>query len=84
MSYANLKEETRTRRRNKVLGNKAATDDRINKIAMRATTDNPVSVMNLGKVAEFVRHCLSLGATDDDAEQATRKFIRQIEGLPVE
>lgn len=84
MTYSNLKAETRTRRQNKVIKNKPETDDRVNKIAMRATTDNPVSIMNLTKVAEFVRHCLILGASDEDAEQATRKFIQQIEGNPVE
>lgn len=84
MTYSHLKAETRTRRQNKVTKNKPETNDRINKIAMRATTDNPVSVMNLTKVADFVRHCLMLGATDEDAEKATRKYIQQIEGNPVE
>lgn len=83
-AYQTLKKETRMRRQNNALKNKAATDDRVNQIAMRATTDNPVRVTNLGKVADFARHCLMLGASDDDAEQATRKFIKQIEGNPVE
>ncbi len=61
-----------------------ASDERINKIAMNATINNPVSVLNLSKVADFVGHCLALGASDDDAETATRKFIQQIEGNPVE
>lgn len=72
-----LKKETRMRR------SKPA-DDRINQIAMRATFNNPVSILNLSKVTDFVRHCLMLGATDEDAEKATRKFINQIEGNPVE
>lgn len=84
MTYANITNETRNRRRNKVLTKKTETDARINQIAMRAMTDNPVSVLNLAKVTDFVRHCLVLGATDDEAEAATRKFIQQIEGNPVE
>ena len=83
-TYQSLKDETRNRRRKKVLTNKTETDARINQIATRATTDNPVSVLNLAKVTDFVRHCLVLGATDDEAEAATRKFIQQIEGNPVE
>lgn len=80
MTYASLKHETRTRR---VAKNKQATEH-INKIAMRATIDNAVSVMNLTKVVQFVQNCLEQGASDADAEAAARKYIQQLEGYPVE
>lgn len=79
MTFANLKEETRTRR-----SNKAATKAHAEKIAMRATTDNPVSLTNLTKIVVFATSCIEQGASDDDAIAATRKYIQQLEGYPVE
>lgn len=58
-------------------------EDRINTIVMRATTDNPLSLLNIKKACDFARHCLALNATDEAATAAVRKFIQQIEGYKV-
>ena len=54
-----------------------------NRIAMLATHDNPVSVMALGKVHAFAQSCIKQGATEQDAVDATRKFIQQLNGNSV-
>jgi hypothetical protein len=71
-----LKAETRKRR--------AGNDDRAYRIASLATHDNPVSIMDLSKVSNFAKSCIAQGASDDDAVAATRKFIQQLNGNPVE
>lgn len=81
--YSELKTETKVRRRLNHQRNPDKTKERINDIVMRATTDNPVSVLELNKCAEFARHCLMLGASDDDAIKATRTYIQQLNGNPV-
>jgi|GEM_PF-5912245 len=83
MHYNDLKAETKERRRTRALREPAKTKERVNDIAMRATTNNPVSVLALGKVTDFVRHCIMLGADDNQAVEATRKFIEQLNGNPV-
>ena len=58
-------------------------DERATAIVMRATKDNPISILNINKAHDFARHCLAHNATDDDATSAVRKFIQQIEGYKV-
>lgn len=62
---------------------KKSNDKRVNTIVMRATTDNPISILNISKACAFARHCLAQNATDEDATAAVRKFIQQIEGQAV-
>lgn len=83
LPYAELKTITKEKRRNAHLRQPDKTKERINDIVMRATTDNPVSVLQLSKCSEFARHCLMLGADDNDAIKATRTYIQQINGNPV-
>ena len=83
MHYNDLKVETKERRRTRALREPAKTKERANNIAMRATTNNPVSVLALGKVTDFAHHCIMLGSDDDQAVEATRKFIEQLNGNPV-
>lgn len=82
-SYDDLSTITKIKRRNAALANTKTTNDRINNIVARATTNNPVSVLYLGKCSDFARHCLMLGASDEDAIGATFKYIQQINGHTV-
>jgi hypothetical protein len=82
-TYENLSSITKIKRRNAALADPKETTSRINNIVARATFNNPVSVLALGKCSEFARHCLMLGASDDDAIQATHKYIQQLNGVQV-
>lgn len=82
-SYENLSPITKIKRRNAALADPKMTTDRISNIVSRATLNNPVSVLYLSKCSEFARHCLMLGASDEDAITATFKYIKQINGEPV-
>lgn len=83
LPYAQLAPITKEKRRAHHLRNPERTTDRIGDIVMRATTDNPVSVLAFNKCADFARHCLMLGASDEDAIKATRTYIQQLNGNPV-
>ena len=83
LAFRELHDQTKERRRNAALREPAKTKERINDIVMRATHDNPVSIMQLGKCTDFARHCLMLGASDNDAVEAVRKYIMQINSIPV-
>lgn len=82
-SYDDLTSIGKIKRRSAALANPDKTSSRISNIVARATTDNPVSVLYLSKCSEFARHCLMLGASDEDAITATYKYIKQINGEPV-
>ena len=62
---------------------KKPNDKRVDAIVMRATTDNPISILNISKATKFARHCLAQDATEEDVTAAVRKFIQQIEGQAV-
>ena len=81
--YAELKTITKEKRRNAALLDPKRTKDRIDDIVMRATMDNPVSILDFNKCTDFARHCLMLGASDQDAVEAVRKFIQQLNSNPV-
>ena len=81
--YSELKTETKLRRRTHHQRNPKQTNARIDSIVMNATFDNPVSVLDLGKCTDFARHCLMLGASDDDAIRAVTTYIKQLNGNPV-
>lgn len=63
---------------------KKSDDARADTIVMRATFDNPISILNIKKAHDFARHCLKLNATDEAATAAVKKFIQQLEGYPVQ
>lgn len=63
---------------------RAKTDTSANRIAMLATHDNPVSIMELNKVYQFACRCVQDGLSEADAVAATRKLIQQLNGQPVE
>ncbi len=54
---------------------KKAIDDAAYRVASRATMNNPVSVLELGRVAGVARLALTNGATAEEAEAKTRDFI---------
>lgn len=79
-TYDQLSPITKIKHRNAHLADAKALNERINSIVMKATTDNPVSILNLTKCSDFVRRCLMLGASDIEATDATFKFIKQLNG----
>lgn len=83
LPYAELKTITKEKRRMNHLRNPDRTKDRIDEIVSLATFDNPVSVLDIQKCTNFARHCLMLGASDDDAVKATATYIQQLNGNPV-
>lgn len=50
------------------------------RVASRATFDNPVSIMLLGKVSKFAADRLAEGMSEDDAVASTADYIRQLNG----
>lgn len=50
-------------------------DAKVNKLASRATADNPVSILLLGQLSNAVREAIRDGLSDDEVVEIGRKFI---------
>lgn len=48
---------------------------KVNKLASRAATGNPVSILLLGQLAAAVKEAIRDGLSDDEVVEIGRKFI---------